>query len=60
LSKACQATVTLETVEERPEQEAKTAASAGEAAAQCMTISGETDGSHLDCLLNQLGDNLSA
>ena len=31
LGKACQATVTLETVDERPEQEAKTAASAGEA-----------------------------
>jgi len=60
LGKACQATVTLETVEERPEQEAKTAASAGEAKAQCMAISEETDGSHLDCLLNQLGDNLSA
>ena len=60
LGKACQATVRLEAVEERPEQEAKTTASAGEAKAQCMAISEETDGSHLDCLLNQLGNNLSA
>jgi len=59
LGKACQATVTLETVEEQSEQGAEIAASAGEAGAQWMSISEGTDGSHVDCLLNQLGDNLS-
>jgi len=55
LGKACQATVTLETVEERPKQEAETAASAGE-----MAVSEGTHSSHLDSLLNHLGDNLSS
>ena len=59
LGKACQASVTLETVEEQPESRTEIAATTGEARAQCMPISAETDSGHVDCLLNQLGDNLS-
>jgi len=59
LGKACQVSVTLETVEEQPESGAEIAATIGEARAQCMPILAESDSSHVDCLLNQLGDNLS-
>ena len=59
LGKACQASVTLETVEEQPESGAEAAAVAGGTRTQCMPITAESDSSHVDCLLNQLGDNLS-